>query len=153
MLMGSLNNLRVNPNVKDEPRPWLARLVPRTRRDSYGRCAVAAGWAVVNFRKLPTQPQRLRFRSRYAGRFRFFLFWLVSSVRSGTRDFSLLSFSHRRIRFQLVLKLAASLLLGLETGDVAFTQDSVLPNVKGVPTARGASPKKECLSPLALAPC
>src|ERR1035437_3661992 len=33
------------PNVKDQPRPWPARLVPRTRRDGHGRCAVAPGSA------------------------------------------------------------------------------------------------------------
>jgi hypothetical protein len=58
--------------------------------------------------------------------------------RSETRDFCLLSFSNWRARFQLFRKLAASLLLGLETGDVAFTQDSVLPNVIDLPRLRRA---------------
>jgi hypothetical protein len=69
----------------------------------------------------------LRFPSRFAGRFRFLLFRLVSFIRSRTYDFSLLSF----------LELASSISAGSESGGVAFSQDSSLPNVTAEPRPRG----------------
>jgi len=112
---------RFLPNVKGQPRSWLARSVRSTIRDRHDRCAVAPGWAIVNCRNLKTQSQRLRFRSRFAGRFRFFLFWLASSFGrelaisvffiSQTSEFDFSWFENWRLRFYWVWKLATSLSL------------------------------------------
>jgi hypothetical protein len=86
-------------------------------RDRYGRCAVAPGWAIVNCRNLKTQSQR--FRSRFAGRFRFFLFWLVSFFGRElaisvflifqTSEFDFSWFANWRRCFHWVWKLATAL--------------------------------------------
>ena len=78
MLMVITTNQRDIPNVTGEPRSRSARQVRSSWRDDWDRCALAPGWAIVNFRKLKTQPQRLRFSSRFAGQFRLFLVRLVS---------------------------------------------------------------------------
>jgi hypothetical protein len=66
------------PNVKGEP--TARQSTPQ--QEGLSPLALTPCWAIVNLQNQNAQPQRVRFG--------FFLFWLVSFVRSRTRRFDFL---------------------------------------------------------------